>query len=49
MHQFKQMIDEGRTNDIAKAIMSYPRVRDLIHCLDHEGKNVMHRAVEIKD
>lgn len=44
----KQMIDEGRPNDIGRAILSYPRLRELVHCLDHEGKNVFHRAIEIK-
>ena len=29
--------------------MAYPKIKDLIYCLDHEGKNVFFRVIEIKD
>lgn len=49
MHQCKVMIDEGRPNDMAWLLLNYPRMKELIHVLDHEGKNVFHRAIEIRD
>lgn len=30
----RQMIDENRGNDISRAIISYPRPRELVQCLD---------------
>ena len=49
MQLLRQMMDQNRHNEMGKTILNYPRIRELVHCLDHEGKNVLYRAIEIKD
>lgn len=34
MRETKQMIDEGRPNDIGKVVLNYPRPKELVQCLD---------------
>jgi hypothetical protein len=44
-----QMVEQGRPHEVAKAILSYPRVRELVSVYDLEGKNAFFRAISIPE
>jgi len=49
MLQLWQMIEQGRPHDVAKAILTYPRGKELMLINDIEGKNAFFRAIFIPD
>ena len=49
MHLLWQMVEQGRPHEVSKAILTYPRVRELLSIIDIEGKNVFFRAISIPD
>jgi hypothetical protein len=43
------MIEQKRPHEVAKAILTYPRGKELVSVYDIEGKNVFFRAILIPD